>query len=684
MTFAAIAASPLPVPSRFRPDLPPAFDTWFRHALERDPNARFQTAKDLADDLAKALDRPPISLVNVGSGPSQIELEAIAGLQELQREEGVPSSQRGSGIKAAKTDVDEESEPLDLLTLSSRNLSATDLLRGPRGSSSLVAETKEGIGRWPVLPLARGVGGPRRRGLVRVREVPPPAAGRCEDRAGPGASHRPRQRRGLGLRAGALAVARAAQVDDPDRGGSGAPDRGRRRRRDAQVQGRIGRRGRGGREVVPRSSEARRRHDRAVQDGGALAPAPGLRRQYRSTGGRGDLEGRGRRVDRRSRAAGPRPRVLGAHRCRGSAHVGGARPHSRGRLRDAAGAADRGRSRRPSLLGQERPRAGREGALARSRWTHRWHERRRRRGEAGALLAGHGARARWQRLLGGLAGQPRQGRRRRVHPATRHRAGAARPRGARHRLRARQGEIVAGERSEPRRLEHEPLRGVCPRARQAALDRADACAALAARAADGRPARQDGQVRAVGHGGRQRGQGRRGVPVDGLHEGRVLPRLARSGQGRGRGGAHRSDNAARSSGESASRRAAGIRPWRSPRTVPRKSRSTKPVGSASRPSHATASERRAPSRRSPAICRGPGSLRAARAASGSSRGSTSRPGTPRHSWHVCNVGTEVRARGHSLRGALGIVGRHPRGRGDRGALSSERAYDARRNDVPRG
>src|SRR5580698_4735562 len=49
MTFAAIAASALPIPSRLRPDLPPVFDVWFKHALERDPDQRFQSARELAD-----------------------------------------------------------------------------------------------------------------------------------------------------------------------------------------------------------------------------------------------------------------------------------------------------------------------------------------------------------------------------------------------------------------------------------------------------------------------------------------------------------------------------------------------------------------------------------------------------------------------------------------------------------
>src|SRR6185312_5192762 len=125
MTFAAIAAAQLPQPTRMRPDLPPTFDVWFKRALERDPNNRFQSAKELAEDLARALDAPPISLVNVGGAPSDMELEAIAGLQEV----NPPISPRGSGVKAAMAELlDEPSAPIDLAALSARpNLSATDL-----------------------------------------------------------------------------------------------------------------------------------------------------------------------------------------------------------------------------------------------------------------------------------------------------------------------------------------------------------------------------------------------------------------------------------------------------------------------------------------------------------------------------------------------------------------------------
>jgi eukaryotic-like serine/threonine-protein kinase len=95
MTFAAIAAAQLPTPSRLRSDLPASFDVWFHRALDRDPTRRFQTAKELADDLAKALGAPPISLVNV------MELEAIERLsQPTPDPQSGPSSMRGSGVKA--------------------------------------------------------------------------------------------------------------------------------------------------------------------------------------------------------------------------------------------------------------------------------------------------------------------------------------------------------------------------------------------------------------------------------------------------------------------------------------------------------------------------------------------------------------------------------------------------------
>jgi serine/threonine protein kinase len=77
MTFAAIATAPLPIPSKIRPDLPVTFDEWFRHALERDPAKRFQSAKELADSLKDALLGPapgPVSYVNISNLD---EIEAV-------------------------------------------------------------------------------------------------------------------------------------------------------------------------------------------------------------------------------------------------------------------------------------------------------------------------------------------------------------------------------------------------------------------------------------------------------------------------------------------------------------------------------------------------------------------------------------------------------------------------------
>jgi len=75
MTFAAIATQPLPIPSKIRPDLPPAFDEWFKHALNRDPNKRFQSAKELADSLKDAL---------LGPGSGSVSYVNISDLDEIE------------------------------------------------------------------------------------------------------------------------------------------------------------------------------------------------------------------------------------------------------------------------------------------------------------------------------------------------------------------------------------------------------------------------------------------------------------------------------------------------------------------------------------------------------------------------------------------------------------------------
>jgi serine/threonine-protein kinase len=61
----AVATSPLPRPSSLRPDLPPAIDAWFARACSRDIAQRFQSAREMADCLWRA-----VGLPQNASGPS--------------------------------------------------------------------------------------------------------------------------------------------------------------------------------------------------------------------------------------------------------------------------------------------------------------------------------------------------------------------------------------------------------------------------------------------------------------------------------------------------------------------------------------------------------------------------------------------------------------------------------------
>jgi serine/threonine-protein kinase len=47
-----LCTAPIPVPSAYAPDLPPAFDAWIQRALAREPEGRFQSAPELAGALA--------------------------------------------------------------------------------------------------------------------------------------------------------------------------------------------------------------------------------------------------------------------------------------------------------------------------------------------------------------------------------------------------------------------------------------------------------------------------------------------------------------------------------------------------------------------------------------------------------------------------------------------------------
>ncbi|MEO8180416.1 MAG: serine/threonine-protein kinase [Deltaproteobacteria bacterium] len=55
MILAQIAGGPLPTPTKVCPDLPPAFDAWFAHALDRDEALRFTNASEMSEALRQAL-----------------------------------------------------------------------------------------------------------------------------------------------------------------------------------------------------------------------------------------------------------------------------------------------------------------------------------------------------------------------------------------------------------------------------------------------------------------------------------------------------------------------------------------------------------------------------------------------------------------------------------------------------
>ncbi|MBK7580580.1 MAG: serine/threonine protein kinase [Myxococcales bacterium] len=92
MILAQIAGAPIPKPSKLLPDLPARFDSWFTKALERDPEKRFQTAKEFAETLAEAL-QPATSVSppawRQSSAPSAEE-GALVDLLVNQSQSGIP------------------------------------------------------------------------------------------------------------------------------------------------------------------------------------------------------------------------------------------------------------------------------------------------------------------------------------------------------------------------------------------------------------------------------------------------------------------------------------------------------------------------------------------------------------------------------------------------------------------
>ncbi|MFO0550693.1 MAG: protein kinase [Polyangiaceae bacterium] len=81
-------------PSKLNPELPAAFDDWFRKASAKEPEQRFQTARELADALSRVLgmSAAPMSqrvLVSLGDSPD-LDWGSLAGVR-------IPMPPRGGG-----------------------------------------------------------------------------------------------------------------------------------------------------------------------------------------------------------------------------------------------------------------------------------------------------------------------------------------------------------------------------------------------------------------------------------------------------------------------------------------------------------------------------------------------------------------------------------------------------------
>ncbi len=69
--FMRICSAPLPIPSQIA-NVPAGFDAWFARAAQRDPNARFQSIRELVDTLAQMLLRS-----FTGGAPATVPLGAM-------------------------------------------------------------------------------------------------------------------------------------------------------------------------------------------------------------------------------------------------------------------------------------------------------------------------------------------------------------------------------------------------------------------------------------------------------------------------------------------------------------------------------------------------------------------------------------------------------------------------------
>lgn len=142
MILAQIANSPLPKPSKLRPDLPPTFERWFERALNRDPTRRFQTAKEFAETLQEAL------------YPKEGEQRApvVSADPEAENESGVSSDRTAVTARAESPSGADPNSPLpgarEPMVLASESTTPRSSLRAVSVLMVLAAATLGGYATW--------------------------------------------------------------------------------------------------------------------------------------------------------------------------------------------------------------------------------------------------------------------------------------------------------------------------------------------------------------------------------------------------------------------------------------------------------------------------------------------------------------------------------------------------------
>ena len=141
-----ICTAPVPIPSHAVPGLPQAFDTWFMRALEREPERRFSTVTELADNLAFAAGiggRAPVSLAGGAPMSATVAASSAAG--------GAPPGARGPyGSIPSPTEGNAPS-------MGSRTPQPAGMTAAPFTSSSPVPGVGTSKWKWIVVPALLGL-----------------------------------------------------------------------------------------------------------------------------------------------------------------------------------------------------------------------------------------------------------------------------------------------------------------------------------------------------------------------------------------------------------------------------------------------------------------------------------------------------------------------------------------------